>query len=122
MPELKIRHGKTPSWSSGENIYFYIFKEDTREPIGYIGLQDLDFTDGSCNNICYKMKPEFRGLGLMKKAFNQFINEIPFKFDIIKASCSLTNIPSQKILESAGFKRVSAVSGSIKYSRKKFDY
>ena len=90
----------TPVWANPSDIYFNVKRKDVS--IGYIGLQDLDFSAFTCDNICYKTKKSFRGKGYSKEYFDVFINDkIPFKFNRIKAKVLITNIASQKMLEKA---------------------
>lgn len=99
-----FKHIKTPAWAKSEDIYFLVIKDN--EEYGYIGLQDVNFIKGVCENLCYKTHKKFRGKKESKYYLKEFLYSwCPFDFDIIKARVNEDNIASQKMLEFCGFEK-----------------
>lgn len=103
--EYNFIHMKTPGWANSNSIYYRIIYNKTHEEVGYIGIQDYNFTNGVCGNICYRIYNKFQRQGHGKTSFKEFIHSRIFDFDIYEAYVKKDNIASIKILESCGFNR-----------------
>lgn len=104
---FRFEHMKTPAWAKdNKDIYFLVINEDG-EHYGYIGLQNIDLSVGSCNNLCYKTRKKFRGEGKSKYYLKEFLAWCPLNIDQYKASVNRDNIASIKMLEFCGFTRSS---------------
>ena len=99
--EFRFKNIKTPGWVENGCFSIYYSVYENEKEIGYIGLQELDFSRMVCNNICYKTFEPYRNQGKKKEYFKQFLNNCPFDFDVIRAKVMPDNIASQKILEYA---------------------
>lgn len=108
MMEYNFIHMKTPGWANSNSIYFKVVCRSTNEEVGYIGIQDYDFSKGICGNICYRIYNKYQKRGHGKKSFKEFVYSKFFDFDVYEAFVKKDNEASIKILEHCGFKRKSA--------------
>lgn len=102
----------------GEGIYWCIADPDIEEPLGYLAVQNLQFslTRGT-GELSYWLYPAGRGLGLLQEALDIVVahafssisdrsGRSGLGLHRLQAGCDLANRPSARALRRAGFRQV----------------
>ena len=84
---------------------YYLFADGSHA--GAVSITSLSNTNAE---IGYKIEPEFQGLGLASEAVAAVIADVNDRhtFTILSAIARASNEASRRVLEKAGFKRVSS--------------
>lgn len=122
---IKIIPMKTPAYANDNDLYYRIWDKQLVEPVGYICLQNIFFSEGVAN-LGYRTYDKFQNKGYMSEALGLLIENI-FSYiflEELKASVSIKNIASVKLLNRFLFFKKESKDRkkylySIRYGRKR---
>jgi len=91
-----------------EELWFMVCLKSNRKPIGQAGIDDLDFLDMRGEIFFLIGDKNEKGKGYSKEIVQLLLNHAfkKLKLNSLFATVTVENIPSLKVLEKAGFKKI----------------
>lgn len=100
---------------------FIVENEKESEPIGHAGIDNIDFRDKRGEIFFLIGEKKEKGKGYGREIIRQLLDYAfhKLKLNSLLATVTIKNLPAQKVLEKAGFKRV-GIRREFNYINRKF--